>query len=109
MLSFLNGEMCIRDRERLMREISGLAKFGYFCVGLFGGLFGVLAAWFMGKDGWGWSEGGKLFAWFGCLFWLIAVSYTHLIGWSFSSSTRRSLSVRRPPREVRKPGEKDAP
>ena len=28
-----------------MREISGLAKFGYFCVGLFGGLFGVLAAW----------------------------------------------------------------
>ena len=38
-----------------MREISGLAKFGYFCVGLFGGLFGVLAAWFMGKDGWGWS------------------------------------------------------
>jgi len=35
-----------------MREISGLAKFGYFCVGLFGGLFGVLAAWFMGKDGW---------------------------------------------------------
>ena len=50
-----------------MREISGLAKFGYFCVGLFGGLFGVLAAWFMGKDGWG----GKLFAWFGCLFWLI--------------------------------------
>ena len=24
-----------------MREISGLAKFGYFCVGLFGGLFGV--------------------------------------------------------------------
>ena len=28
-----------------MREISGLAKFGYFCVGLF--------------------------AWFGCLFWLI--------------------------------------
>ena len=44
-----------------MREISGLAKFGYFCVGLFGGLFGVLAAWFMGKDGWGWSEGGKLF------------------------------------------------
>ena len=47
-----------------MREISGLAKFGYFCVGLFGGLFGVLAAWFMGKDGWGWSEGGKLFAWF---------------------------------------------
>ena len=39
--------------------------------GLFGGLFGVLAAWFMGKDGWGWSEGGKLFAWFGCLFWLI--------------------------------------
>lgn len=25
----------------------------------------------MGKDGWGWSEGGKLFAWFGCLFWLI--------------------------------------
>ena len=45
-----------------MREISGLAKFGYFCVGLFGGLFGVLAAWFMGKDGWGWSEGGKLFA-----------------------------------------------
>lgn len=22
-----------------MREISGLAKFGYFCVGLFGGLF----------------------------------------------------------------------
>ena len=37
----------------------------------FGGLFGVLAAWFMGKDGWGWSEGGKLFAWFGCLFWLI--------------------------------------
>ena len=26
-----------------MREISGLAKFGYFCVGLFGGLFGVLA------------------------------------------------------------------
>ena len=36
-----------------MREISGLAKFGYFCVGLFGGLFGVLAAWFMGKDGWG--------------------------------------------------------
>lgn len=34
-------------------------------------LFGVLAAWFMGKDGWGWSEGGKLFAWFGCLFWLI--------------------------------------
>lgn len=54
-----------------MREISGLAKFGYFCVGLFGGLFGVLAAWFMGKDGWGWSEGSKLFAWFGCLFWLI--------------------------------------
>ena len=54
-----------------MREISGLAKFGYFCVGLFGGLFGVLAAWFMGTDGWGWSEGGKLFAWFGCLFWLI--------------------------------------
>ena len=46
-----------------MREISGLAKFGYFCVGLFGGLFGVLAAWFMGKDGWGWGEGGKLFAW----------------------------------------------
>ena len=44
-----------------MREISGLAKFGYFCVGLFGGLFGVLAAWFMGKDGWGWSEGGMLF------------------------------------------------
>ena len=53
-----------------MREISGLAKFGYFCVGLFGGLFGVLAhgSW----AGWlGWSEGGKLFAWFGCLFWLI--------------------------------------
>ena len=23
------------------------------------------------QDGWGWSEGGKLFAWFGCLFWLI--------------------------------------
>lgn len=60
-----------KRKERLMREISGLAKFGYFCVGLFGGLFGVLAAWFMGKDGWGWSEGGKLFAWFGCLFWLI--------------------------------------
>ena len=54
-----------------MREISGLAKFGYFCVGLCGGLFGVLAAWFLGKVGGGWSEGGKLFAWFGCLFWLI--------------------------------------
>lgn len=54
-----------------MREISGLAKFGYFCVGLFGGLFGVLAAWFMGKDGWGWSEGGKKFAWIGCLFFVI--------------------------------------
>lgn len=54
-----------------MREISGLAKLGYFCVGLFGGLFGVLGAWLMGRDGWGWSEGGKLFAWLGCLFWVI--------------------------------------
>ena len=53
-----------------MREISGLAKFGYFCVGLFGGLFGVLAAWFMGKDGWGWSEGGKLF---GLIVWVVMV------------------------------------
>ena len=25
-----------------MREISGLAKFGYFCVGLFGGLFWLI-------------------------------------------------------------------
>lgn len=54
-----------------MRELSGLAKFGYFCVGLFGGLPGVLGAWLMGRDGWGWSEGGKLFAWLGCLFWLV--------------------------------------
>ena len=68
-----------------MREISGLAKFGYFCVGLFGGLFGVLAAWFMGKDGWGWSEGGKLFAWFGCLFWLIV--------WKMDTRHRRSARI----------------
>lgn len=54
-----------------MKQLSGLAKFGYFCVGLFGGLIGVLVAWFMGKDGWGWSEGGKKFAWFGCLFFII--------------------------------------
>ena len=54
-----------------MKEISGLAKLGYFCIGLFGGLPGVLLAWFVGKDGWGWSEGGKKFAWFGCLFFII--------------------------------------
>lgn len=54
-----------------MRELSGLAKFGYFCIGLVGGLPGVLFAWFAGKDGWGWSEGGKMWAWLGCLFFII--------------------------------------
>ena len=63
-----------------MRELPGLAKFGYFCVGLFGGLPGVLAAWFMGKDGWGWSEGGKRFAWLGCLFFLVLGAVMVLTG-----------------------------
>ncbi|CVH78726.1 hypothetical protein [Rubneribacter badeniensis] len=66
-----------------MRELSGLAKFGYFCVGLFGGLPGVLAAWFMGKDGWGWSEGGKRFAWLGCLFFLVLGAVMVLTGGVF--------------------------
>lgn len=54
-----------------MKELSGLAKFGYFLVGCVGGLLGVLVAWLMGRDGWGWGEGGKKFAWFGCLFFII--------------------------------------
>ena len=54
-----------------MRQISGLAKAGYFLIGLFGGLFGVLFLWFVGKSGWGWSEGGKLWAWVGCLLFII--------------------------------------
>lgn len=54
-----------------MKQISGLAKVGYFLVGLFGGLPGVLFLWFIGKDGWGWSEGGKMWAWIGCLFFII--------------------------------------
>ena len=66
-----------------MRELSGLAKFGYFCVGLFGGLPGVLATWFMGKDGWGWSEGGKRFAWLGCLFFLVLGAVMVLTGGVF--------------------------
>ncbi|PNV65914.1 hypothetical protein C2L80_04075 [Rubneribacter badeniensis] len=66
-----------------MRELSGLAKFGYFCVGLFGGLPGVLVAWFMGKDGWGWSEGGKRFAWLGCLFFLVLGAVMVLTGGVF--------------------------
>ena len=66
-----------------MRELSGLAKFGYFCVGLFGGLPGVLPAWFMGKDGWGWSEGGKRFAWLGCLFFLVLGAVMVLTGGVF--------------------------
>ena len=66
-----------------MRELPGLAKFGYFCVGLFGGLPGVLAAWFMGKDGWGWSEGGKRFAWLGCLFFLVLGAVMVLTGGMF--------------------------
>ncbi len=66
-----------------MRELPGLAKFGYFCVGLFGGLPGVLAAWFMGKDGWGWSEGGKRFAWLGCLFFLVLGAVMVLTGGVF--------------------------
>ena len=66
-----------------MRELSGLAKFGYFCVGLFGGLPGVLAAWFMGKDGWGWSEGGKRFALLGCLFFLVLGAVMVLTGGVF--------------------------
>ncbi len=48
-----------------------MAKAGYFLIGLFGGFPGVLLLWFVGKDGWGWSEGGKKFAWIGCLFFLI--------------------------------------
>ena len=55
----------------IMKQISGLAKAGYFLIGLFGGLPGVLFLWFVGKDGWGWSEGGKLWAWLGCLFFII--------------------------------------
>ena len=66
-----------------MRELPGLAKFGYFCVGLFGGPPGVLAAWFMGKDGWGWSEGGKRFAWLGCLFFLVLGAVMVLTGGVF--------------------------
>ena len=66
-----------------MRELPGLAKFGYFCVGLFGGLPGVLAAWFMGKDGGGWSEGGKRFAWLGCLFFLVLGAVMVLTGGVF--------------------------
>ena len=66
-----------------MRELPGLAKFGYFCVGLFGGLPGVLAAWFRGKDGWGWSEGGKRFAWLGCLFFLVLGAVMVLTGGVF--------------------------
>lgn len=66
-----------------MRELPGLAKLGYFCVGLFGGLPGVLAAWFMGKDGWGWSEGGKRFAWLGCLFFLVLGAVMVLTGGVF--------------------------
>ncbi len=54
-----------------MRELSGAAKAGYFLIGLFGSFPGVLFAWLMGKDGWGWSEGGKMFAWIGCLFFVI--------------------------------------
>lgn len=54
-----------------MKELSGLAKAGYFLLGLFGGLPGVLIAWFIGHDGWGWAEGGKKFAWIGCLFFII--------------------------------------
>lgn len=54
-----------------MKELPGLAKAGYFLIGLFGGLPGVLLLWFVGKDGWGWSEGGKMFAWIGCCFFII--------------------------------------
>lgn len=54
-----------------MKELPGLAKAGYFLIGLFGGFPGVLLLWFVGKDGWGWSEGGKKFAWIGCLFFVI--------------------------------------
>lgn len=63
-----------------MKELPGLAKFGYFCIGLFGFLPGVLIAWFVGKDGWGWSEGGKKFAWFGCCFFLIVAIIMSLTG-----------------------------
>lgn len=54
-----------------MRGFPGSAKAGYFLIGLFGGFPGVLLLWLVGKDGWGWSEGGKKFAWIGCLFFVI--------------------------------------
>lgn len=63
-----------------MKELSGLAKFGYFCIGLFGSFLGVLFAWFVGKDGWGWSEGGKMFAWIGCLSFVIITIIFSLAG-----------------------------
>lgn len=63
-----------------MKELSGLAKFGYFLIGLFGGLPGVLIAWFIGHDGWGWSEGGKMFAWIGCLFFIIVAIILSITG-----------------------------
>ena len=63
-----------------MKEFSGLAKVGYFCIGLFGGLPGVLVAWLVGHDGWGWSEGGKKFAWFGCLFFFVVAIVFSLTG-----------------------------
>lgn len=63
-----------------MKELSGLAKFGYFVLGMFGGLPGVLVAWFIGREGWGWSEGGKMFAWIGCLFFFILTIILMLTG-----------------------------
>ena len=38
---------------------------------------------FMGKDGWGWSEGGKRFAWLGCLFFLVLGAVMVLTGGVF--------------------------
>ena len=36
-----------------------------------------------GKDGWGWSEGGKRFAWLGCLFFLVLGAVMVLTGGVF--------------------------
>lgn len=54
-----------------MNSISTKAKVGYFLIGMFGFLPGVLASWLIGSDAGSWQAGGKKWAWFGCLFWLI--------------------------------------
>lgn len=67
-------------------EHEGAVRFGevrVFLRWIVRGLPGVLAAWFMGKDGWGWSEGGKRFAWLGCLFFLVLGAVMVLTGGVF--------------------------